>query len=100
MANNALTFSQFAACTSVKSTDLILISSANLSTNVVTYVTKKANTEALFSNVQNLTISHNVTPANNADLNGKSRGTIWSDSSYIYVVVSNTEIKRVALSAF
>lgn len=96
----ANTISQYQACTVVKSSDQLIINSANVSGNTVTYVTKKATANALFSNVDGIVITKSLTPANSYAVNSVATQTVWVDSNYIYVKTSNTEVKRVALSLF
>jgi hypothetical protein len=46
----------------------------------------------------NVIIKENTTPANSTV--STVQGKIWSDGDYIYYSVSNSSIKRVALSSF
>lgn len=50
-----------------------------------------------------VTLSKSTTPTSNnatTDLGAGMQGSIFWDSDYLYVAVSNTQIKRVALSVF
>jgi len=55
-----------------------------------------SNTKIL--SVNTLVIRKNNTPSTSSDT--VTRGTIWFDSSYLYVAVGNNTIKRIALEAF
>jgi len=50
-----------------------------------------------------MTLAKSTTPSSNnatTDLGAGMQGSIFWDSDYLYVAVSNTQIKRVALSIF
>jgi len=55
-----------------------------------------SNTKILSANT--LVIRKNNTPSTSSDT--VTRGTIWFDSSYLYVAIGTNTIKRVALEAF
>lgn len=98
MANNTIKISGTAACTIPKESDLLLVSSANTS-NTSQFLTKHSTIDDLFSNVNKILITKTTTPANN-NPTGLEIKQFWFDSDYMYVVVSNTEVKRVALLSF
>lgn len=54
------------------------------------------NTATIFAN---LTIKTTTSTPANSTANAL-QGTIWYDSSYLYVAVANNSIKRVALNSF
>lgn len=64
--------------------DTLFNAGANMTGNVVT--------------ATQLIATDNTTPANSADVS--VQGRIWYDDTYLYVAISNTEVKRVALSSF
>lgn len=104
MATNAKRISNTTACTAVKASDLIIIASANASSETG-YYTRKANVAVLYTNVASMSVnaivvSKNTTPANSSSNSGVSTGQIWADDNYIYTVTSNGAVKRVALSTF
>lgn len=62
-------------------------------------VTGLAAVSNLTINSNGLVITTQLTPANSS-IAAVETGKIFFDSSYLYIKVSNTEIKRVALSSF
>ena len=91
------------AFTNPKSTDLLLGASytteSSSGTNYETASITVGNlTKTLSSN--NFSVTKNDTPANSASTTGLTVGQMWCDVDYLYVVTSNTVIKRVALSTF
>ena len=104
MATNSKRFSNVTACTSIKSSDLVLVASKNASSNTG-YYTRQCNVAVLFTNValasvNNAVISKNSTPSNSSSNSGVVSGQFWFDDNYIYVVTSNGSVKRATLSTF
>jgi hypothetical protein len=95
MANNTVKISEAIACTSPKSTDLMILACSNNSQ----YVTKKTTVNQLVSNLDYVIVNKSITPANNS-ATGLLTHQFWFDNNYMYVVVANNIIKRVALSDF
>lgn len=67
--------------------------------------TRVVNVEVLFTNTANLNVVSNTliitkssTPSNSTPT--VTKGTIWFDSTYLYVAVANNQVKRVLLSSF
>ena len=100
MANNVVKISALQACTAPKSTDLVLVLSSNATSN--TYENKKSSLAQVHANVQatKLSVTIGATPANSTPTANMSVGQIWSDGTYGYWVVSNTEIKRWSISTW
>jgi len=71
---------------------------ANFSSNV----TVTASTMTISSNcsVDNLVLSPSTPSTSNTQTESLPTGKIWFDHFYMYIAVSNTAIKRVALSEF
>lgn len=102
MANNALKVTEMTACSAPAVSDKLYVAS-NTAGNAVP---RSVSVDILFSNTagnttlkaNNLVISKNTTPANStATVVSRS---IWFDSDYLYVALSNNSIKRIALSSF
>lgn len=96
-ADKAVKPSEMTIVTSVANTDLFIVTievgTANANTAALT-------AQTLFSNVtaNNLFINYDVTPTANNDNVGGRR--IWWDASYLYVALSNTNIRRIPLETF
>jgi len=50
------------------------------------------------THISNLHITYNTTPANSTS--SVLAGKVWADEEYLYVAVSNNNIKRIALTSF
>lgn len=71
-----------------------------ISVNTVNLTSNITHTKTLTGNVASFTSVH-VTQSTPASSNvGVLQGKMWFDSDYVYCAVSNTEIKRVALTSF
>jgi len=108
MADSAKTIANLVSVSQLASNDLFVVE-ANTSGNSFT---GKAKTNTVFYNIPcNVSVNNsfsvtanvfvtlaNSTPANSS-ANAISR-SIWFDNTYIYVAISNNDIRRVAHSSF
>lgn len=69
---------------------------ATVFSNTVTFSGNVSSNSNITAN--NLFINYRTTPASNTET--VTQGKIWFDANYIYVAVSNNNIKRAALSNF
>ena len=110
--------SELNAITTLTSDDLIMVvndPAGSPTTNKITFGNMLANVNivAKFSNTvnssgnitstsiinsNNLFINYRTTPTTNTDV--VQSGKLWFDNDYIYVAISNNNIKRAALSNF
>ena len=110
--------SELNAVTTLTSDDLIMVvndPAGSPTTNKITFGNMLANVNivAKFSNTvdssgnitstsiinsNNLFINYRTTPTTNTDV--VQSGKLWFDNDYIYVSISNNNIKRAALSNF
>jgi hypothetical protein len=97
-ANDAIKISAMNACTAPKSTDLVLVLSANVA-NAAQWDTKHASITQFTSNFDKVIVTKASTPANN-NATGLVLHQFWFDDNYMYVVVANNEIKRSPLQSF
>lgn len=108
MANRASAISGLPVLTAPAGEDLLVIvddpsgvantkqvTVTNLLTNSTSHFTV-GNTYNLSANT--LIVRNSATPANSTA--NVVQGTIWYDSTYLYVATANNVIKRIALSAF
>jgi hypothetical protein len=105
---DARKFSAYSACNSPQSSDLWAITGNTVGTNA----TFKVTVQSLLGNSQSnviaadawilsgntVIIRRNHTPVTSTDT--VTQGTIWWDSSYIYVATANNVIKRATLNSF
>jgi hypothetical protein len=106
LANNAVKTTDFVACTTPTSSDLIILvqntagnaTTVSCTTNVF-FNNTAANVSMNVATFATLAVTSNTTPANNTDTASRPTGSIWADGTYIYFY-NGTEIKRSALSTF
>jgi hypothetical protein len=95
MTDRAKKISELTALTAPSADDLLVIVDDPSGT---TPETKKVTVGNLFGNSAANVVIRNVSPANSGIT--VTKGTIFFDTSYLYIAVANNTLKRVSLSSF
>lgn len=94
MSDRAKKITELTALTSPANTDVLVIHDA--SANATKQITVLNLTDTIYANT--LVVTGNSTPANSSVT--VTKGTIFYDTSFLYIAVADNTLKRIPLSTF